>query len=66
MIVEELGFDKLALYILNGKPTHAARIIYDGIWTSKFGSDIDLSHSLAELNGPSYGSAARFFKKAIA
>ena len=61
----EQGFKKIALYILNGEPTHAARIIDNGIWTSKLGSDIDLSHSLTELNGPSYGSAMRFFKKPI-
>jgi hypothetical protein len=62
----ENGFEKIALYILNGKPTHAARMIGDKIWTSKLGQNIDLSHTLDDLNGPSYGSAERFFRKPIA
>jgi hypothetical protein len=33
----EAGFEKIALYWLDGKPTHAARQLPDGSWTSKLG-----------------------------
>jgi hypothetical protein len=61
----EKGYEKIALYTLNSQPTHAARLIDNGVWTSKLGTDIDLSHSLTDLNGPAYGSPTRFFKKPI-
>jgi len=54
----ELGFEKVAFYVQGGLVTHAARQIDDGTWTSKLGSGIDLSHTLAGLEGPLYGSVA--------
>jgi hypothetical protein len=33
----EQGYEKIALYTLGGRPTHAARLIGDGVWTSKLG-----------------------------
>jgi hypothetical protein len=60
----EHGFTKIALYTRNGEPTHAARQLPSGLWTSKLGGNIDLSHQLDELDGPSYGSVYRIYKKA--
>jgi hypothetical protein len=55
----------VALYLLNGSPTHAARYLGHGLWTSKLGHDIDLAHELHELDGPTYGTPARFFRKGL-
>jgi len=61
----EDGFVKIALYALNKVPTHAARQLPDGNWTSKLGWGEDISHTIDALNGPVYGSAVLFLKKAI-
>lgn len=60
----EPGFEKIALYTLNGEPQHAARQLADGRWTSKLGENIDLSHDISELDGPAYGKPTRFFRRA--
>lgn len=60
----ETGFIKIALYAdANGVPTHAARQLSTGQWTSKLGQQVDIAHSIGELDGPKYGSVARFYKK---
>ena len=62
----ESGFQKLALYVRDGKPTHAARQQSDGSWTSKQGKHIDIRHTLAGLEGPVYGQVAGFMKRPLA
>jgi hypothetical protein len=59
----EVGFERIALYALRGIPTHACRQLENGIWTSKLGQYIDLSHELDELEGPEYGEVAKIFRK---
>ncbi|WLA78991.1 DUF7689 domain-containing protein [Bradyrhizobium elkanii] len=59
----EPGFKKIALYGIAGQPTHAARQLASGLWTSKLGNDIDLSHTLVDLVGPKYGMILRFYRK---
>jgi hypothetical protein len=59
----EPGFKKIALYGLGGQPTHAARQLPTGLWTSKLGQDIDLSHTLNDLIGPQYGAPMKFYRK---
>ena len=49
------GIEKIAIYLLNGKPTHASRQLDSPRWTSKLGKNIDISHELNALNGPVYG-----------
>lgn len=61
----EPGFERIALFTLDGKPTHAARQLADGFWTSKLGKWIDISHSLNGLVGPMYGEVAAFMKRPI-
>jgi len=61
----EQGFEKIALYALNKTPTHAARQLPDGNWTSKLGDSFDVSHTIGALNGPEYGSVVLFLKRAI-
>ena len=54
----EPGVGKVAVYALNGRPTHAARQLPDGWWASKLGSDIDVEHEFDALDGPVYGRPA--------
>ena len=62
----ESGFVKVALYLdTSGKPTHMARQLGDGTWTSKLGPDVDICHeTLAGVEGYHYGSAAIYMKRA--
>lgn len=61
----EAGFLKLALFEKDGLPTHAARQLADGKWTSKIGAHIDVKHSIQAMEGGRYGNVALFFKKLI-
>jgi hypothetical protein len=62
----EEGFQKIVIYVKNDKPTHASRQLETGKWTSKLGSEIDIEHNEPEvLNGPEYGTAKIFMKRAI-
>jgi hypothetical protein len=61
----EPDFVKIALYAKDGKPTHAARQLPDGQWTSKLGDYIDITHTLRGLEGPIYGGVAVFMKRHV-
>ncbi|MBO0348053.1 hypothetical protein J0895_02830 [Phormidium pseudopriestleyi FRX01] len=63
----EVGFQKVALYAdSNRRPTHAARQLDSGIWTSKLGSEEDIEHhELEGLVGEKYGQVAAILKKFI-
>jgi hypothetical protein len=61
----EAGHEKVALYVRDGKPTHAARQLPDGTWTSKLGRQIDIRHTLNALNGPAYGQIVVFLKRPL-
>lgn len=45
------GFEKVALFAKDGAPTHAARQLPDGRWTSKLGRWEDIAHRLEALTG---------------
>jgi hypothetical protein len=53
----EAGYDKIAVYALpSGVPTHVARQLENGAWTSKLGDAHDIVHSsLADLECAYYG-----------
>lgn len=59
----EAGLEKLALYVLNGRPTHAARQLADGWWTSKCGRSEDIRHTLEGLTGDLYGEPEVFLSR---
>lgn len=59
----EEGFQKIALFEKNNKPTHAARQLEDGRWTSKLGSHIDIQHILSTIEGKIYGHVNLFLKR---
>lgn len=64
----ELGFEKVALYVdAKGEPTHMARQLSSGHWTSKLGFLEDIRHpTLDELCGDCYGTVECFLKRPIA
>jgi len=57
----EAGFTKVAIFVdHNGLPTHAARQLSDGFWTSKLGRMWDITHRLEEVGGAEgYGEVAQ-------
>ena len=60
----EPAFEKIALFASpDGVPTHAARQLRNGNWTSKLGSREDIEHSLKDLEGPKYGTVVRFLRR---
>ncbi len=60
----ETGVEKVAIYISSSdEPTHAARQLTSGRWTSKMGQWVDLEHDLEDLSGPEYGSPKVFMKR---
>jgi hypothetical protein len=60
----EPGFEKIAIYVNSqGKPTHAARQLHNGRWSSKLGREVDIEHSLVGLTNSEYGSVAQILKR---
>lgn len=60
----EDGYEKIALFVNRaGTPTHAARQIDEGKWSSKLGKSFDIAHELRALTGSEYGSIAVFMKR---
>lgn len=63
----ELGFEKIALFVdENQTPTHAARQLTNGRWTSKLGKAEDIEHDLYDLEGECYGAVSVVMKRRIA
>jgi hypothetical protein len=66
----ESGFQRIAIFAdAQGVPTHAARQLDDGTWTSKLGQSEDIRHSTATaLEGTvasptAYGAVALYMKR---
>ena len=62
----EPGFEKVALFAdAAGIPTHAARQLTSGAWTSKLGNAEDIEHELRALEGEIYGAVALILKRPL-
>lgn len=64
----EIGFEKLAIYVCNGKFKHVACQLQSGIWSSKIGGQEDIQHELCDLEANheySYGEVQIFMKKQV-
>lgn len=62
----EPGFEKVALFAdYSGKPTHAARQLSTGRWTSKLGRMEDIEHELHDLEGAVYGTVVLILKRPV-
>lgn len=59
----EHGVEKVCLYEKDNKPTHAARQLAFGRWTSKVGPDEDVEHDLLDLAGRRYGRPVAYFAR---
>lgn len=61
----EPGYQKIAIYAdSHGKPTHIARQLENGKWTSKLGQDEDIEHeNLPGLAGVIYGNVVVIMKR---
>ena len=60
----EPGVEKISLFADGSEPTHAARQLPDGRWTSKMGRECeDIAHPLSAVEGPSYGRVVRVLRK---
>lgn len=59
------GIQKVALYARHGTPTHAARQLPNGYWTSKLGPNIDIQHTLEGVEGPAYGRVVQILSRSI-
>jgi hypothetical protein len=62
----EPGFEKIALFATDKKaPTHGARQLLGGRWTSKIGYLEDIEHDLRDLEGTAYGMVVLVMKRPI-
>jgi hypothetical protein len=62
----ERGWEKVALFATaGGAPTHAARQLPNGRWTSKIGTLEDIEHELHDLTGTEYGSVVPILKRPL-
>ena len=59
----EPSYANIALYALEGIPTHAARQLPDGRWSSKLGRSVDIAHDLDALDGSVYGMVLVFLRR---
>ncbi len=61
----EAGYQKIVIYAdAMGVPTHAARQLEDGKWTSKLGKEWDISHHApVGVTGIHYGDIAVFMRR---
>jgi hypothetical protein len=60
----EEGYKKVAIFVNQDGPTHAALQLDSGHWTSKLGGREDIEHDTLEgLEGESYGRAVIFLRK---
>ena len=60
----ELSYEKVTIYAKGDSPTHVARQLENGEWTSKLGPLEDIRHdSPAALSGPCYGEPARYLRR---
>lgn len=60
----EHGFEKVAIFVsISGAPTHAARQLGSGMWTSKLGKAYDIAHVLSGVEGLLYGRVAALLRR---
>jgi hypothetical protein len=62
------GWEKVAIYATDATdegPTHAARQLENGRWSSKLGPDDDIEHWLDGLFSAIYGSVVQFLMRSV-
>jgi hypothetical protein len=62
----EASHEKIALFAdTAGLPTHAARQLPSGRWTSKLGTAEDIEHELRDLEGALYGAVVVIMRRPV-
>jgi hypothetical protein len=62
----ETGYEKVAVYGIDGEYTHVARQLPSGKWTSKLGALEDIEHDTLEgLIGTEYGPVERLLRRKV-
>lgn len=62
--IPEDGIEKIALFAdAISIPTHAARQLPNGRWTSKLGMAEDIEHDLRAIEGDVYGRVVRIYRR---
>jgi hypothetical protein len=63
----EVGYEKAAIYVdAQGLPTHMARQLSTGTWTSKLGEAWDIEHKTVwGVEGNAYGKVGRYLKRPL-
>jgi hypothetical protein len=62
----EDGCEKVAIFVLNGRPTHVARQKNSGIWTSKVGKCEEIEHmDLHQLVSEDLGEVATILRREV-
>lgn len=59
---------KIAVFHAHNVPTHAAKLLKNGKWSSKLGKWFDISHTVSCLNGyqnEAYGEIAFFMSRPV-
>ena len=56
----------MAVFVAEGLPTHMARQLASGQWTSKLGKSVDIEHELHALAGERYGEVVRVLARPVA
>lgn len=60
----EEGFEKISIYTdAGGKPTHAARQLNSGLWTSKLGRLYDIEHEVQGVSDSGYGDIVAYMRR---
>jgi hypothetical protein len=59
----EAGFEKIAFYVRDGQPTHAARQLETGKWKSKLGDWYDIEHTENAVSSGDYGRIAKYMRR---
>lgn len=59
-------FEKVAIFAnSSGIPTHAAKQLNNGFWSSKLGNSYDVQHSIKSIEGGCYGMVKVYMKRLI-
>ncbi len=59
----EEGYEKVAVFGKKHIPTHAAKQLSSGLWSSKLGKDIDVSHTIDGIENGLYGNIVQYLKR---
>ena len=61
----ETGFEKVAIFCKDDAPTHAAKQLPSGRWSSKLGDWEDIEHTLHAVECPVYGEVKQILRRLV-